>query len=368
MGAGQNAHRFSIEWSRVEPSQGEYDSEAIQHYRDVLQALRSRGLEPVVTLQHFTLPEWLAKRGGWANRHSVRWFSGYVAQVARELGDGVRYWVTINEPMVYLKHAYIVGDWPPGRKRAWGRAFLAIVNMARAHRAAREVLRTRHPAALVGFAHSAALLHPCDPSRSRDRMAAWLRDLVLNRAFFGLVAGFPGGDPPFDFIGLNYYTRTIVRGVGTGLIPFAGTECRADHHGDRRRRSDLGWDVYPAGLLETLRRYSKHRVPLLITENGVATTDEELRTSFLLEHLAHVGKALEEGIDVRGYFYWSLMDNFEWALGTTARFGLFGVDFSSQQRSARPVVDRFRDVCLTNELDGVIPHLKSASPSGTGLR
>jgi beta-glucosidase len=236
---------------------------------------------------------------------------------------------------------------------------LALVNMARAHRAARTALRGRFPDALVGFAHSAPLVQPCDPSRAADRGAAWLRDLVLNRAFFRLLEGArPHRSPPFDFIGINYYTRAVVRG-GAGVMPFAGTECLSDHHADRGPRSDTGWEVYPAGMLFTLRRFSRYGVPLLITENGVATSDEELRTRFLVEHLAGVAEALAEGIDVRGYFWWSLMDNVEWALGTTARFGLFEVDFHTQRRTARPVLDRYREVCRTGRL--VVP---AAPPSG----
>lgn len=349
--AGQNAHRFSIEWSRVEPREGEWNEEAIRHYRDVLSALRARGLEPVVTLQHFTLPAWVLQKGGWTNRRAVRWFARYAGHVAAELGAGVRYWLTINEPTVYVKHAFVVGDWPPCTRHAWRHAMVAFVNLARAHRAARTRVRAHCPEAMVGFAHSAPVIQPCNPASVADRAAAWVRDAVLNQAFFTLLgAGFPGTPTPFDFIGLNYYTRTVVRGTRSGLIPFAGSECLADHHADRGPRSDTGWEIYPPGLLQSLHRFSTYGVPLMVTENGVATTDEELRSAFLSSHLAQLGAALEQGIDVRGYFYWSLIDNFEWALGTSARFGLYGVDFSTQQRCARPALDRFRAVCHSGRL------------------
>jgi len=372
--AGHNAHRFSIEWSRVEPRHGEWDRDAVDHYRDVLEALTSRGVEPVVTLQHFTLPAWVADRGGWSNPRSVGWFERYADYVGHALGEGIHYWVTINEPTVYVKHAYVLGDWPPCRRRAWLRASLAFANMARAHKVARKRLRARRPQALVGFAHSAPLIQPCDASHTADRMAAGLRDVVLNRAFFYLLGTGLHREPPFDFIGLNYYTRTIVRGGGAGaILPFAGTECLSDHHTDRGPRSDVGWEVYPDGLLETLRRFSRYGVPLLITENGVATTDENLRSSFLLEHLARLGQALEEGIDVRGYFYWSLMDNYEWALGTTARFGLYAVDFTTQKRTARPVLDLFRPVCDSHRLavdaaTSIAARNLPGAGLGTGLR
>lgn len=367
--AGQNAHRFSIEWSRVEPRDGEWNADAIGHYRDVLEALRQREIEPVVTLHHFTLPAWMLERGGWASRHGARWFTRYVDHVVRELGAGIRYWVTVNEPTVYVKHAYVAGSWPPCAKRAWGRALAAIVNMARAHRAARALIRARVPGALVGFAHSAPVLQPCDPSRWPDRTAAWVRDAVLNRAFFSILgAGLPGVEMPFDFVGINYYTRTVVRGRGEGLIPFAGRECLSDHHADRGPRNDLGWEVYPAGLLETLRRFSRYGVPLVITENGIATTDEALRSTFLLQHLAQLGRAVEEGIDVRGYLYWSLMDNFEWAAGTAPRFGLFAVDYASLERTPRPALRDYQAVCRANRVTVAERHRPVMDASGATPR
>ncbi len=367
--AGQNAHRFSIEWSRVEPNEGEWNADAIDHYRDVIAALRRRGLEPVVTLHHFTLPTWAAERGGWTSRHIVRWFARYADHVARELGEGIRYWVTVNEPTVYVKHAYALGDWPPGRKGAWGRVLLVLANLARAHRIARARVRARRPATLVGFAHSAPVLQPCDPSRLGDRAATWFRDVVLNRAFFRLMgAGVPGVRVPFDFVGLNYYTRAVVRGTRSGIVPFAGTECLSEHHVDRGPRNDVGWEVYPAGLLQTLRRFASYGVPLIVTENGIATADEDLRATFLLEHLVQLAQALGEGIDVRGYFYWSLIDNFEWAAGTTARFGLFAVDYSTFERSARPALHLYRDVCRTNRLPLDEPADVRAEPCGSSSR
>lgn len=365
--AGQNAHRFSIEWSRVEPREGEWNADAIEHYRGVLDGLRQRDIEPVVTLHHFTLPSWMLERGGWTSRHSVRCFARYVDHVVRELGAGIRYWVTVNEPTVYVKHAYVVGDWPPCERRAWGRALLVFANMARAHRAARARIRSRMPGALVGFAHSAPVLQPCDPSRWSDRTAAWVRDAALNRAFFSLLgAGIPGAPVPFDFVGINYYTRAVVRGTGPGLIPFAGTECLSNHHADRGPRSDVGWEVYPAGLLQTLRRFSRYGVPLVITENGIATTDEELRSAFLLAHLAQLGQAVEEGIDVRGYFYWSLMDNFEWTAGTSPRFGLFAVDYSSLERSARPALHDYAAICRANRMTADERHRLGLEQRGAG--
>ncbi len=362
LAAGHNAHRFSIEWSRIEPVEGSWNRHAIDHYEAVIDSLLARGLEPVPTLFHFTLPSWVAERGGWARGETVSLFARFVDRLADRLAGKVRYWVTINEPTVYVKHGYVVGDWPPCRGRAWGGAVRAAIHLARAHRAARSKVRSADPSAKVGFAHSAPLIQPCDPSSPRDRLAAWTRDAVLNRAFFRLLGA--GPEPSFDFLGINYYTRTIVSGRGRGVIPFAGTECTADHHADRGARSDMGWEIYPDGLFTTLDRFSRYGVPILITENGVATTDEELRTRFLVDHVQAVARALEEGVDVRGYFYWSLMDNYEWTLGTAPRFGLFGVDFATQRRTARPIVDRFGVICRSPELGVAHPSTAGSARRG----
>ncbi|HUP00986.1 MAG TPA: glycoside hydrolase family 1 protein [Gemmatimonadota bacterium] len=350
---GHNAHRFSIEWSRIEPEEGRWNDAAVAHYQDVVTALRARGMEPIVTLHHFTNPAWFARRGGWLQRDSPLLFSRYVQRVASSLKD-VRYWLTINEPTVYAKRGFVAGDWPPFVKRSWLKAARVIRNMARAHVAAYRALHGPGWGNVrVGFAHSAPWIVPCDPTRPRDRTAAWLRDFLLNRAFFRLIDSPLGRGRsrrrPLDFVGLNYYARTVVRG-GDGIAAWIGEECRLDHHPDRRAFSDIGWEIYPRGLAAVLVRFSSLGLPLMITENGLATADEELRRVFLREHLAAVAEALERGADVIGYLYWSLIDNFEWALGRQARFGLAEVDHRTQRRISRPAAAEYASVCRSNRL------------------
>jgi beta-glucosidase len=340
---GHNAHRLSIEWSRIEPEPGRWDGAAIEHYRDVLAALRARGLEPIVTLHHFTNPAWLAREGGWERRGAVRHFERYVDLIARELGEAVHFWITINEPTVYALHAYVHGEWPPFQ-RSWLGARRVLKNLLRAHTAAFRVLRERCPDARVGLSHSAPHVTPCDPRRLRDRLAAAVRDHLLNEAYV------PPADE-LDFLGLNYYTRALVRSQGFGAGALFGRACKEAHHTDRGPLAQTGWEVHAPGLSAVLARFARLCVPLMVTENGIATEDETLRRQFLRDHLAQVAEALAAGIDVRGYLWWSLIDNFEWALGKRPRFGLAAVDFATQERRPRPAAEDFERVCRTGRLE-----------------
>lgn len=361
---GHNAHRLSIEWSRIEPAPNSWNLAALAHYRRVIDALRERNLEPIVTLHHFTNPRWFAALGGWERRNSQELFARYVERIADALGSRVRYYLTVNEPTVYIKRAYVTGDWPPFVHAARRRALVVLWNQMRAHRAAYRILHRHQTDVRVGIAHSAPLVVPCDPRRTRDRIAAGLQDFVLNRLPFLLLSASPGRRRPryLDFIGLNYYTRNIVRGTGWDIAGLLGRSCGGGHHVDAGPMSDTGWEIYAPGLERVLRRFAALGLPLLISENGIATRDETLRSEFIRQHLVEVGRALQSGIDVIGYLYWTLMDNFEWTLGTTAFFGLAGVDFESQQRSPRPAAACLASICRANRLSTTSADHSEASP------
>ena len=343
-GLGHTAHRFSIEWSRIQPAPGEWDAAAIAHYRDVVSALRARGLEPLVSLHHFTNPAWFAERGGWLRADAPALFTRYAERMATELPE-VTWWLTINEPTVYAKNGFVAGEWPPKVRGSWRRAARVLRTMARAHRTAYRAIHRVRPAARVGFAHSLPWIEPCDPDRALDRFAAWGRDLLLNRGFLFRI----GGSRHLDFLGINYYTRTVVRWAPGGLGLVAGRECLDPHH-PRGPVSDIGWEVYPHGLGRVLDRCARLGVPLLVTENGVATTDESLRSRFLRDHLAEVRDALRRGVPVVGYLHWTLMDNFEWSLGTRPRFGLLANDYETQTRTPRPAALELAQVCRSGRL------------------
>ncbi len=253
-GMGHNAHRLSIEWSRIEPVPGRFDETAMDHYEAVIDALLRRRIEPLLTLHHFSNPAWIADRGGWLERGNLPHFERYVAHVAARLKDRVRYWITVNEPTVYAKYAYVLGHFPPCRKGSWLSAQRVIVNMCSAHRRAYRVLHEARPDAMVSFAHSAPFVMPCAPDRILDRAAAWARDLVLNRLCFRLVA--ERGRPLLDYVALNYYTRMVVRWTPRGKGVLFGEDCREDHHGEPRRYSDMGAEIYPEGLRRMIASYA----------------------------------------------------------------------------------------------------------------
>jgi beta-glucosidase len=350
---GHSAHRFSIEWSRIEPSEGKWNCDAISHYRAVIRALKQRGLEPVVTLHHFTNPAWFSRCGGWLRRDSIRLFARYVAFVVKHLGKDVRYWLTLNEPAVYVMQGYINGLWPPCLKNSRVKAVIVFKNLARAHVAAYRELHRVRADAMVGFAHNAPLIVPCDPRRMPDRIAATLRDVILNRAFFHLIGARQRNmqrSEHLDFIGINYYTRRVVRSMGWGLGALLGRICDLPGHDHYGRVSDIGWEIYPSGLRPVLERFSAYGIPLFVTENGVATNDEALRCDFVIQHLTALAQAIANGIKVIGYLYWTLMDNYEWTMGTNPHFGLAAVDLTTQDRQPRSCVNILRYVFSENRL------------------
>lgn len=343
---GHGAHRFSVEWARIEPEPGRIDADALDHYRRVVAALRARGLEPFLTLQHFTLPAWFARAGGWLGPDAVRHFTRYVEVVAEALGAQVTYWITVNEPTVWTKWAFVKGAWPPFYCGRWDLAARALAAMLAAHRAAHGVLHRRLPHARVGLAHSAPHVMPRTPATVLDRAVARLRDLLLNRL---PVAGAARGGA-LDWLGLNYYTRALVswRPHGTALL--LGADWPGEDPGGPRRFSDMGWEIWPRGLELVLRRFARLGVPLVVTENGLATRDEALRVRFLLDHLAALRRALEAGVQVRGYFWWSLLDNYEWAEGFAPRFGLFETDYATYARRPRPIAAVYGEICRSRSL------------------
>jgi len=336
---GHNAHRFSVEWSRVQPEWNRWDSAALDHYLDVVVALRERGLEPVVTLHHFTNPAWFTRAGGWQRKDSAELFNGYVDRVVRTFGDRVRFWLTVNEPTVYVKQGYVTGEWPPFRSGKWREAWAAMRNLARAHRMSYHTIHEANPRGLVSFAHNAPAVEPCRPWSRTDRLAAAARDWVLNRLFFRLT-----GLQTLDFIGINYYTRTVVRSEGGLSTRILGAVCRSHRHSSQGPVSQVGWESYPHGFGEVLHRFGRLGLPVLVTENGFATDDEQLRLEFIKRHLEILAGAVQSGVDLIGYLYWTLMDNFEWNEGPNARFGLAAVDFETQTRTARPCVDYLSQV------------------------
>lgn len=337
-----NAHRLSIEWSRVEPQEGKFSQEEIKHYTDVILALRARGIEPMVTLHHFTNPIWLSASGGWENRACVDRFLRYCEVVVRALGPQVRYWITINEPTIYFSHAYLFGVWPPQSKSYWkanGVYNHLISAHIKAYRLIHKIYKESNlPRPSVSIAHHLLAILPCVPNFI-NRLAARLRDRWYN---FGILDRLMRHNT-LDFIGVNYYSRHLVEVQGWGIWNWAMDTCQNNHH--PVKKNSLGWDIYPEGLSQVLLKLKKYNLPVIITENGICTSDDDLRWEFLWAHLKNVHLAIKEGVDVQGYFYWSLMDNFEWDKGFGPKFGLVDVDYKTYQRTIRESARKFAHVC-----------------------
>ncbi len=334
---GMHAHRMSVEWGRIEPEEDRFDEGALEHYREELSMLREAGIEPMVTLHHFSFPTWLARRGGAIAHDMPERFERFTRRVVRALADHTSTWITLNEPNVLVAQGYLFGLWPPGvvKPAAVPRA---VRNLRRAHTLAYRAIHDLAPSASVGVAHHLRVSTPAT-SRLRDRAAAALLDTAFNRGFLDL---------PQDFIGINYYTRDIVRfDARKPAELFIG---RAAAEGSAQ--SDLGWEIHPAGLGVLLRWLGRRKLPIWITENGIADAKDTRRSAFIVDHLREIARATDEGIDVRGYMHWSLMDNFEWAEGYAPRFGLYAVDYATQVRTLRPSGEIYKDLARTRRVPG----------------
>ena len=347
-GLHHNAHRLSIEWSRVEPEEGQFSAEALQHYLDVLKALRARQIEPVVTLHHFTNPAWLAAKGAWEEGKSVDLFLRFADHVVRALAGQVRYWITINEPTIYVSHAYLFGVWPPQAK-SFMRARRVERHMVAAHIKAYRLIHKiygeqRLPAPAVSFSQHMMALVPCDKTL-KNRFAAWLRHKWFNEGYLDTFVRHKA----LDFIGVNYYSRQRVDLKKWGLRNLFADVCEKNH--DPVAANSLGWDIYPEGLTQVLLKLKKYKLPVMITENGICTLEDAQRWEFIAAHLKAIHRAIEQGVLVTGYLYWSLLDNFEWDKGFGPRFGLIEMDYKTHQRTVRESAKKFSRVCAT----GVVP-------------
>lgn len=335
-GLGANAFRISVAWERIEPKEGQWDLEALEHYREIILSMRAKGLEPLVTLHHFVNPQWLSEKGGVLSKDFPFYFKRFAKKVVGNLArqpTSVRYWITFNEPAVLAMKGFVEGQWPPGIKNDIKRAMKAQSSMAEAHIQASRAIRELNLPVKIGIAHHWRVFQPKNQSLL-NKSAAKIADFLFNRYFLNAILR--SGESSLDFMGLNYYGRSLVG--YTSVAPFMKV-----FEGDGEK-SDLGWEIYPKGIYDALVDVARYKVPLIITKNGVADRGDRLRTNFLKNHISFVMKARQERIPVFGYLHWSLTDNFEWAEGLRPRFGLVEVDYQTLARKPRPSFNSFKEL------------------------
>ncbi len=373
---GLNTYRFSVEWARIEPSEGTFDTAELDHYRRMVECVRENGLIPMVTLNHFTLPRWLAAGGGWASKRTPALFERYTRRVIEALGDGVPWYCTINEPTTVATGGY-VGGWgfPPGTTDMgqWRRVSAGLID---GHKRALAAIHELRPGARAGLA-----VYSSERVTNAGGQAATDFGLWINEDVFLEAAA------DDDFIGVQTYTRVhlfrprivspltrvalAIRPLENKIVPrvlgmqtsapgklaLAGT-----------RTTQMGWEFRPEALAQVVRRIARvyPEKDLVVTENGVATADDREREEYIVRALVALHAAMADGIRVRGYVHWSLLDNFEWAHGYTVNFGLIGVDRATQERSVKPSAVMLGRIARTGCLDEATIRAATAPETASG--
>ena len=345
---GHNAHRFSLEWARIEPEEGKFDEKEIEHYRQVIQALKARGLKPYTTLWHFTLPIWFSESGGFERKDSPEIFARYAKYVAEKLGDDLLGITTMNEPIVFSSNGWLRGTWPPFKRfsltdrvaitdsgaqhdaqqmRSFKSFFLyqkVFNNLVKSHNQAYKAIKSVQPEMEVSVVKHVILFD--SNWNPINKLIAWVANYNWTYRFMRKV------NKCCDSVGLNYYIYK--------------------KFGDKKTyaKTDMNWDVYPEGIYGCLRMLSSYKKPLFVSEAGVADHDDDIRADYIKRQVRATWQAIEDGVDVRGHMYWSLLDNYEWALGFEKRFGLVEIDYDTLERKVRPSAYVYKEIIENNSL------------------
>ena len=372
---GISTYRFSVEWAKIEPFEGSFDQSVLDHYREEVQILRREGIEPIVTLLHYTLPQWLAKKGGLHGKSFPGHFAKYTKKVYESLGDVVDMWVTFNELLGPVAKGYLKDDWPPqdeGRdeKDKLNRALDAIKNSLSAHALSYHSLHalaaTAKRKVSVGMIHALATIRPVYQiipphllllnllgahffARSynwnllhalKSGILQWNIPSVLS--YYEFV---PLLQNSLDFIGINYYSRHNIR-----LNLFSPTLDDMFQIVYKGEIDDMGWEAYPQGITRLLLKVQKifPGLPIYITENGIADNSDEKRIDYIKEHLKAIHRAINKGVEVKGYCYWTLVDNFEWNYGYTMKYGLYALDPETMSRTPKKSAEEFKKIINSN--------------------
>jgi beta-glucosidase len=335
----QNAHRFSIEWSRIEPEEGKFNKKEIEHYREVIMALRERGIEPFITLWHWTNPVWISDIGGWENKKTIDYFLRYAEYLFNEYRGLVKFYVPLNEPGTQMSFGYIFGSQPPGVK-SLSRANKVFKNLMNAHKKVYLLNNAKKYGLQIGCSHFIFFNKPYK-NLPWNFLAAKIFDYVADFRFLKVYKKYS------DFFGLQYYQTNYVNlKIGGKILGLM------ENKEPRKWMNDLGWEIFPEGIYHVVKAVGKYGKPIFITENGLPDATDENRIKFITEHLKWLGKAIAEGADVRGYFYWSLLDNFEFVdhRGFWPRFGLVEINYETLERKIRPSAKVYAEICRNGEL------------------
>ncbi|DAC44742.1 MAG TPA: glycosyl hydrolase family protein [Candidatus Poseidoniales archaeon] len=340
---GVSHYRFSIEWSRIVPAEGDWNQEAAQWYSDLVDELLAEGIQPMATLHHFTQPMWWEEQGGFEREENIHHWVDFSTRMFALLSDRVEWWCTINEPAVFTTMGYVLGEFPPG-VRSFKRARSVAMNMMKAHAACYRALKAMEhgPKCEIGLVKNINLFDPYRRWNPLHWFQARLLDSMFNRCWIkGLKTGrfkppsaltsttIPGLKGSSDFIGVNYYTHLLT-------TPFMPTKVEIDPLiRPWEQRTDFRYPMYAEGLRRAFEMVKGLNIPIIVTENGVADDDDDMRPEHIRRHLQITAEAIADGFDIRGFYHWSLMDNFEWAEGYDQRFGLYHVDFETKQRTLK---------------------------------
>jgi len=325
---GVNAYRFSIEWSRICPDPKTIDKAALDHYKNIVDRLHQEGVTPWVTILHRPIPRWVAAQGGWASKKTVDDFARYTHVLVETFGDKVKHWMPLNEPMLNVGGGFFAGRIPPSRKNPLA-GFKAFFNMVKAHNNSFDIIHQTIPDAQVGSAHAAIYAEPYN-NRFYNK---WLVDVVH---FFANWIFLDKINDHSDFVGIQYYTRGVI-GLPLKTYPQPGPH------------SDMAQEIYPLGIYKFIKMtHDRYHKPIVVTENGVADRDDQLRPAVIHDHIAEIDSAIKEGVDVRGYFHWSLLDNYEWDRGFWPKFGLAHVNRTTFKRTFRPSAQIYIDIIKAN--------------------
>lgn len=338
----QNSYRFSLEWSRIMPEPDVFNEREIKHYISVLEELKKHNIKTMVTLFHFTLPIWFSQMGGFEKKKNIKYFLNYIKTITRRVEHLVDFWITINEPNVYTLMSYGLGLWPPGKTSVLD-AYKVFDNLAYAHKEAYEIIRENEnfKKIPIGFSGNIGSYYSYDKYSFSQWMTIKMVNYTWNHWFLEKTQYHN------DFVGVNYYTHQRIRDIRLRNLAQSFTIIPNED----REMTDMDWEIYPPGIFEALIEMNKHGLPIYVTENGISTINDHRRARYIVSYLKELYHAIKAGVDVRGYFYWSLLDNFEWDKGFLPRFGLVEVDYKTLKRKIRPSAKLYAQICRKNAID-----------------